>query len=120
MPRRVRQKPSLLAPVGNLIRSLSDTDRRLRRRVLRGSLWGLSVLFAWSLLIGTYSLPRIFRLNMEKSGLIESNRELTVRLIDAVRVRDMLKGDPVYIERIARTRYFMVRSNETIYRYRSR
>lgn len=71
-------------------------------------------------MFGTYSLPRIVRLEIEKGGLIDSNRELTVELIDAVRIRDLLRTDPTYIEHIARTRYFMVRPDETIYRYRGR
>ena len=77
-------------------------------------------LFAVSLLFGTYSVPRIVKLQLQKSSLAESNRRLTADLIDAVRIRDMLKDDPYYIEQIARSRYYMIRPNETIYRYRGR
>ena len=34
------------------------------------------------------------------------------------RVRKMLESDPIYLERIARTRFHMSRPNETIYLYR--
>lgn len=118
MPRRIKKKPSLLAPAGNLIRRLSDTDKRLRRRVLTYSLWIVGVLFVYGLLFGTYSLPRIIKLHFKEQSLVEANRQLTVDLIDAVRQRKMLRDDPDYIEYIARTRYFMVRPDETVYRFR--
>jgi cell division protein FtsB len=120
MPRRISKKPSILSPAGNLIRKLSDTDIRLRRRVLKGSLWVLGLLFAYSLMFGTYSVPRISRLTLQKRSLIETNRELTAQLVDADRMRDLLKSDREYIEYIARTKYFMVRPGETIFRYRDR
>ena len=120
MPRRIKKKPSLLAPAGNFIKKLSNTDKRLRRQVLKASLWGLAVLFGYSLMFGTYSVPRIVKLKIQKAALIESNQKLTAELIDAVRVRDMLKSDPGFIEQIARTRYYMVRPDEIIYRYRGR
>ena len=121
MPRRVRRKkPSLLAPAGNLLKKLSNADNRLRRRVLKISLWGLAGLFTISVTFGTYSIPRITKLYLKRDALIESNRRLTVQLIDDARVRDMLASNPGYIEHIARTRYYMVRPNETIYRYRGR
>lgn len=120
MPRRINNKPSILEPAGDLIRKFSDSDSRLRRRVLKGSLIALGVWFLLSLLFGTYSLPRIVRLNLERDALVESNRRLTVGLIDANRKRDLLRTDPTYIESVARTDYFMVRPNEIIYRYRGR
>ena len=121
MPRRIRnKKPSLLAPAGNLLKSLSNAESRLRRRVLRIGLWALACLFMTTLLFGNYSLVRIVKLQLKKSTLIETNRQLTTNLIDAVRSREMLLDDPYYIEQIARSRYYMVRPGETIYRYRSR
>ena len=120
MPRRIKKKASLFTPAENLIRRLSDTDIRLRRKVLKFSLWGVGILFAYGLMFGTYSVPRIVKLHLQKQSLIEANRDLTVRLLDADRVRHLLKSDAEYIERIARTRYYMVRPNETIYRYRGR
>jgi cell division protein FtsB len=121
MPRRItKKKPSLLAPAGNLLKSLSNAESRLRRQVLRLGLWGLAGLFVVTLLFGNYSLVRIVKLQLSKSTLIESNRRLTTNLIDAVRTREMLLHDPYYIEQIARSRYYMVRPGETIYRYRGR
>lgn len=88
--------------------------------MVRGSLWAFSALFAWTLMFGTYSLPRIVKLKFQKANLIEANRDLTVDLVDAIRIRKLLETDPTYIEHIARTRYFMARPNETIYRYGGR
>ena len=118
MPRRVKKQPSLLAPAGNLLKKISDTDIRLRRKVVRYGLWAIAVLFVYSLMSGTYGLPRIVRLEMEKKSLIQANQELRGELIDAERIRTLLLTDPDYIEYVARTRYHMVYPNETIYRYR--
>jgi cell division protein FtsB len=120
MPRRIKKKTSILSPAGNLLRKLSDTDIRLRRRILLVSLSVLGLLFAYSLMFGTYSVPRIARLTYQKQSLIEMNRELTAQLIDADRTRSLLRSDREYIEYIARTRYYMVRPGETIFRYRVR
>lgn len=67
---------------------------------------------------GTYGIPRIIRLEMEKRALIKANKSLTIELIDADRIREMLKSDPTYIESIARTKYHMAYPDETIFRYR--
>lgn len=120
MPRRVRKKPSLFAPAGSLLKKLSESDKRLRRKVLRVGLWVFVALFGYSLMFGTYGLPRITKLELQESSLIVSNRNLAAELIDAVRVRDMLIDNPYYIEHVARTRYHMVRPNEIVYRYRTR
>ena len=118
MPRRVKKQSSFLAPAGNLLRKLSDTDARLRRKVVRYGLLAIGLLFVYSFMSGTYGIPRIVRLELEKASLAESNRELMVELIDADRIRSLLQNDPAYIEYVARTRYHMAYPNETIYRYR--
>jgi cell division protein FtsB len=119
MPRRVKQSRSFITPLaGNFIQRLASADKRLRQKVIRYGFWTLGLLFCYSLMIGTYSLPRIARLELERRTLIEANKQLTIELIDAARIREMIKSDPSYIEQIARTYYRMVRPNETIYRYR--
>ncbi len=121
MPRRVQKKrPSLLSPAGSLIKKLSETDKRHRRKALKISLWVVTLMFTYSLCFGTYSIPRVVKLSLRKSALVESNRELTARLIDGARERELLRSDATYIEQVARSRYFMVRPGETVYRYRSR
>jgi len=121
MPRRIRKKKkSLLSPAGSLIKRLSDTDIRFRRKALKVSLWAVGLLFLSSLTFGNYSVPRIIKLHLQKQALLEANQDLAIQLMDAERVRELLKSDPAYIEYIARTRYYMVRPNETIYRYRGR
>lgn len=120
MPRRIKQKPSLLAPAENLVRRLSQSDARLRRKVLRWSLWVAAVWFGYTIMFGTYSIPRIIRLELQKSSLVEVNQKLRVDLVDASRMRSLLESDPAYLESLARSRYFMVRPNEKIYRFRGR
>lgn len=121
MPRKISQrKPSLLAPAGDLLKSLSNAESRLRRRVFRIGLLCIGVLFAYSLVFGSYSLPRIARLQMKKHALIETNRRLAAELIDTDRTRRLLQTDPGYIEQVARTRYYMVHPDDIVYRYRTR
>lgn len=117
MPRRVRKSPSILAPAGNLIKRLSNTQARSRRRLFRYGLWTVTVFLIYSFMSGTYGIPRIVRLELEKQGITESNHELRMNLIEADRIRQMLKYDKAYIEKVARTRYHMARPNETVYRY---
>jgi cell division protein FtsB len=121
MPPRVRKTkakgPSLAE---SFVKKLSTADARLRRKVLRYAFWTVGILFFYSLMAGTYSIPRIIRLELQKSALIESNHQLLVELIDSDRVQKMLESDPIYLERIARTRFHMARPNETIYLYRGR
>ena len=102
------------------MKKLSNAGSRQRRVILKTSLWGLASLFTLSLLLGTYGVPRIIKLHLRKAALIESNRNLTAELVDAVRDRDLLLTNPAYLEKIARTRFYLVRPGETIYRYRGR
>ncbi len=119
MPHRIKNKRSIFAPLAdNFIHRLSDSDSRFRRKFVKISFWVVGVIFAYSLMSGTYGIPRIIRLEMQKHSLIETNRCLTSELIDTDRTRRLLESDPGYIEYIARTKYRMVRPNETIYRYR--
>ena len=121
MTRRVKQSRSLLAPLAdNFIKRISSTNARLRRQIVKYGLWLLALVVGYSFMSGTYGVPRIVRLELEKKALIESNRQLTAGLVDAVRIRKMLKSDRDFIEQIARTRYYMTYPRETIYRYRGR
>ena len=120
MRRRVNKGGSLLAPAGSLIKKLSNSSQRHRRQLLRISLTVLAIVFVGSLLFGTYSIPRIIKLHLQRSSLIQANRRLSTELVDAARVVKMLKSDPGYLEQIARSRYYMAREDETIYRYRGR
>jgi cell division protein FtsB len=121
MPRRVRKtKPRLPSLAESFVKKLSTADARLRRKVIRYAFWGMGILFFYSLMVGTYGIPRIIRLEVQKSALVESNQQLLVNLIDSDRVRRMLESDPIYLERIARTRFHMARPDETIYLYRGR
>jgi len=76
--------------------------------------------FFCSLMIGTYSIPRIIRLEIEKKELTEANQSMLVELIDGDRERRMLTEDRRYIESVARTKYHLVYPNETIYFFRGR
>lgn len=119
MTRRISKSRSLFAPLAeNFVKRISSADIRHRKKLVKYGCWLLFLMIGYSFMSGTYGLPRIIRLELEQSRLEESNRILTAELIDAVRIRDMLRYDPDYIEGIARTRYYMVYPGETVYRNR--
>jgi len=120
MPRRRKTKPSLLSPASNFLKRISDGDSRLRRRLVKICAWSLALFFIYTCMSGTYGFPRIIRLKMEKDALMDANRRQLVQLADDLRIRSLLKTDPSYIEYIARSRYHMAATNETIYRYGGR
>ncbi|NOY88587.1 MAG: septum formation initiator family protein [FCB group bacterium] len=118
MPRRVKQKPSLLTPMmDNFIKRLSGTNLRWRRKIVKYGSWIIGLLFFYSLMSGTYGIPRIISLELQKKALIENNQKDLIDLIDGAREKRMLLNDKYYIESIARTRYHMVYPHETIYRF---
>ena len=118
MSRRVKKKASLFAPLAeNLAGRLAKTNTQTRRRLTRWGAWIFAVLFIYSLMIGTFSIPRIVRLDAERRHLLTASRLQAAALIDACRVRDMLKYDKLYIEQIARQRFHLVYPDETLYRY---
>ena len=117
MPRRIRRKRSVLAPIANsFVHKLSSTNTRTRKRVLRIGGWVIGLAFLYSLMSGNYGLPRIVRLELEHRQLVQANRRLAAELVDNERIRRKLQSDPAYIEYIARSKYFMVRPDETVYR----
>lgn len=117
MPRRVKQTRSLLGPLSeNLMKRISGTDQRLRRRVLRIGFWSVGIMLAYSSMSGAYGIPRIINLELQKNTYQDANRQLVIELVDALEIRRRLRTDLRYIERIARTRYRMVYPGETIYR----
>jgi len=121
MPRRVKKnKPGLANLADNFVQKVSNTDIRVRKRIVRWGTWAIVVATIWSLMSGEYGLPRIVRLELTRQSLIEANQMLTAELVDASILRQKLIADPQYIEYIARSRYYMVYPNETLYRYRIR
>lgn len=119
MPRRVKQNPSIFAPLkDNLHKRLSGSNQRLRRQVVKYGFWIAGLFLTYSIISSTYGIPRIIKLELEKSSLIEANRRDLVELIDAQHVKNLLKSDHDFIAYLARTKYHMVYPDETIYRYR--
>jgi len=121
MTRRIKKSKSIFAPMAeNFVARISNTNARHRRKYLKIGMWFLVLIVGYSLVNGDYGFPRIFRLELEKSALIEENRELVAIMVDAVRQKKMLTNNSEYIEYIARTKYFMSYPGETIYRFSGR
>lgn len=121
MPRRVKESRFALAPLAeDFVRRLSKENSQLRRKIVRYGFWIMGSLFVYSMTIGSYSVPRIVRLQLQRQQLVEANRRMTLQLINDTHVKDLLESDPAYIEYVARTKYHMVYPGETIYRYSNR
>ncbi len=113
------KKKSLLQPIRqNLAKRLSNTDVRIRRKMLRGLIIGIGLFLIYSFFSGNYGFIRIAKLHLEKNHLQKENHELLVKLIDAELRQDRLIHDMNYIEYIARTRHYLSRPGEVIYRFK--
>ncbi|MBN4076317.1 septum formation initiator family protein [Gemmatimonas aurantiaca] len=108
MAKRYYNKQNLFKPlVDNISARLSRADSRLRRSVVRYTLFGVGIFVIYSFLAGPYGYFRISRLEERRELLILENKQLLAALVDADQRRDRLINDPLYIEFIARTRYLM-------------
>jgi cell division protein FtsB len=111
------KKKSLLEPIRlNLVEKLSNTDARLRRKVLRGLIIFVGLFLIYSFFSGTFGFIRIAKLHIEKNHLQQENKQLLVKLVTAEMIRKRLQDDMNYIEYIARTRHHLSRKGEVIYR----
>lgn len=120
MPRRIRKRSSLLVPAGDFLRRLADHPGRIRRRLVSAGFVFTALFLIYVIVGGTYGLPRILKLELQRDALVAANRAQMAELVDTARRRDLLRSDPTYIEYLARTRYHMAYPNETVYRYRQR
>lgn len=118
MPRKKskKSKKSLLEPLRQSVaKRLSNTDIRIRRKVLLGL-----VVFVGLFLL--YSFFRLLRFcpyrpaSRPATSAQKENRRLLVRLVDTELTRNRLLNDMNYIEYIARTKHFFSRPGEVIYR----
>lgn len=100
----------------NLVQRLSNTDARLRRKVLRGLVIFVGLFLIYSFFSGTFGFIRIAKLHIEKNNLQKENHRLVVKLVTAETIRERLQSDMNYIEYIARTRHHLSRPGEIIYR----
>ena len=114
---KTRKKTSFLQPIKqNLKARLSNTDVRVRRRILHGLILVVGIFMLYSSFAGPYGFVRIAKLHLQKHQLSQRNHELLVNLVDAELTCRRLQNDMNYIEHIARTRHFFARQNEVIYR----
>ncbi len=119
MPRKKskKSKKSLLEPLRqNVAKRLSNTDIRIRRKVLLGLVVFVGLFLLYSFFSGSYGFVRIAQLHARQHRLKKENRRLLVRLVDTELTRNRLLNDMNYIEYIARTKHFFSRPGEVIYR----
>nr|MBN2277659.1 septum formation initiator family protein [candidate division Zixibacteria bacterium] len=113
------RKKSLLDPIKqNLVERLSNTDVRIRRKMLRVLVVLVGLFLFYCFFSGSYGFIRIAKLHLQKSQLEERNHQLLVNLVDAELTRNRLHTDMKYIEHIARSRHYFSRPGEVIYRFK--
>jgi len=116
---RSEKKKSLLSPIKqNLIKRLSNTEARFRRKMLRILVVVLVLFLAYSFFSGDYGFIRMIRLKAEKRHLTQENHRLLVNLVDIELTKKRLLYDKEFIEYIARTRHLYSHPGEVIYRFK--
>ncbi len=95
-----------------------NTALNNRRRLAGLGLLAFALFMFLTLFTGNTGFVRITELHLEKRSLAKENHKLLIELIDADLTVNRLKTDPRYIEHIARTRHFMSRPGEVIYRFK--
>ncbi len=76
------------------------------------------LLLIYSFFTGATGFVRIAKLHLEKNQLEKDNQKLLAQLVDIEITKKRLRNDPQYLEFIARTRHFLSRPGETIYRFK--
>jgi len=93
-------------------------DSGIRQRLPRIALLGAALLLLYGFFGSATGFIKIARMHLEKERLKEENQELLVKLVDAEITKKRLQSDMKFIEHIARTRHFMSRPGEVIYRFK--
>ena len=110
-------KKTLLDPLKqNIVKRLSDTNIRVRRKLLLGLIAFIGLFLLYSFFSGSYGFVRIAQLHMKERQLKHDNHQLLVRLVDSEMTRKRLVDDMNYIEYIARTKHYFSRKGEIVYR----
>lgn len=89
-----------------------DVVKRKRRRIVIWSVIGIAVL---TLITGNYGFYQIYKINREKRELEQEIARLKLEQEELIRDRERLKNDLIYIEKVAREKYSMVREGEQVY-----
>lgn len=89
-----------------------DAIKKKRRRVV---MWTVIALAALTLITGNYGFYQIYKINREKRELEQEIARLKLEQEELIRDRERLKNDLIYIEKVAREKYSMVREGEHVY-----
>ncbi len=115
----IRNKKTIIGRIRQALpKNTGETASKARRRIIRiaGLIFGLSLLY--SMIAGETGFIRIAKMHLAKERIQKQNHELLVKLVDSEMTLKRLQQDPQYIEYIARTRHFMSRPGEIIYRFK--
>ena len=116
---RINKHKSLLEPLKqNVVKRLSNTDARARRKILLGLIVFIGLFLLYSFFSGNYGFVRIAKLHVQKHRLAEQNHYLLVKLVDAELTAKRLQHDMTFIEYVARTKHYFSKPGEVIYRFK--
>lgn len=93
-------------------------DIRLRGRGPHIILALAGLLLIYSFFSGATGFVHIAKLHIEKNRLISENQKLLAELVDAEITKKRLLNDKNFIEYIARTKHYLSRPGEVIYRFK--
>ncbi len=93
-------------------------QQSLPRLLQRGGLWkiGIIIVILGFVLFGNRGVIQRINLEMEKQQMIERVREVEQETENLEELLQKVSDDDEFIEQIARERYGMIRSGETVYR----
>ena len=76
-----------------------------------------TILLVWVVFAPSHSTMEYHRLKNELREAVARNRELAAQNSELQEEIDRLKTDKVYLEKIARERYGLIKKNEIIYQF---
>ena len=92
--------------------TLREIKKKKRRKVLLWSAIGAAVL---TIITGNYGAYQIMKINRQKSELTAEIEVLKKEQLLLIKNRERVQTDLVFIEKIAREKYSMIREGEHVY-----
>lgn len=118
---RPKYKTGIFADIQNRLSELfpgSKLNLKLKGKLSHLILAAAGLLLLYSFFSGATGFVRIGKLHIEKSRLEKENHRLLAELVDTEITKKRLQSDLKYIEHIARTRHYLSRPGEVIYRFK--
>jgi len=96
-----------------MLANLSETDRK---KVLLYSVLIGTVVTAWSV-FGPYGVLKYYGVTKELNEILAQNEQLREANTALKQEINKLKRDPVYLEKVAREQFGLIKKNEVVYEF---